>query len=127
LGVCLLTIFQNFILLLQKLIFSLNSRRRVLGITDGIHDLGGVRWELLLCLLVAWILVYGVIWKGLHQSGKIIWFTATFPYVILFILFIRGVTLEGASKGLLFYISPDWNRLLEAKVRFPFIFYFIEF
>jgi SNF family Na+-dependent transporter len=58
----------------------------------------------------------------LHQSGKIIWFTATFPYVILFILFIRGVTLEGASKGLLFYISPDWKRLLEAKVRFPFIF-----
>ncbi len=126
-GVRLLTIFANIILLLQKLIFSFNSRRHVLGITDGIHELGEIRWELLLCLLVAWILVYGVIWKGLHQSGKIIWFTATFPYLILFILFIRGVTLEGASKGLLFYIKPDWARLAEAKVRFPFIFYLKKF
>ena len=88
----------------------------MLGITDGIHDMGTIRWELLICLLVGWTLVYGVIWKGLHQSGKIIWFTATFPYVILFILFIRGVTLDGAVDGILFYVTPDWNKLLEAKV-----------
>lgn len=89
---------------------------RVLGITDGIHDMGELQWEILICLLVAWIMVYGVIWRGLNQSGKIVWFTALFPYVILFILFIRGVTLEGASKGILFYLTPEWKRLTEAKV-----------
>ncbi|XP_067009131.2 sodium- and chloride-dependent GABA transporter 1 [Anabrus simplex] len=86
--------------------------RRVLEISDGIEDLGGMQWELLGCLAVAWTLVYLIIWRGLHQSGKIIWFTALFPYVVLVILLFRAVTLDGASKGLLFYITPRWEELL---------------
>lgn len=78
--------------------------------------MGSLRPELVIYLFVAWLLVYMVIWKGLHQSGKIIWCTALFPYAILCILFIRGVTLEGASEGLLFYLKPDWSKLAEPKV-----------
>ena len=40
-------------------------------------------------LLLGWIIVYGIIWKGLHSSGKIIWFTALFPYFVLTILFFK--------------------------------------
>lgn len=90
--------------------------RRVLGITDGIHDIGSLRWELVLGLFVASTLVYIVIYRGLHQSGKIIWVTALFPYVILSVLFFRGITLAGAFDGLLFYITPVWSKLLDPKV-----------
>ncbi|XP_022650591.1 sodium- and chloride-dependent GABA transporter 1-like isoform X2 [Varroa destructor] len=89
---------------------------KVLGITSGLHEMGELRSELVVYLLIAWVLVYMVIWKGLHQSGKIIWCTALFPYLILLILFTRGVTLEGASEGLLFYLKPDWSKLREPKV-----------
>ncbi|XP_042907989.1 sodium- and chloride-dependent GABA transporter 2 [Parasteatoda tepidariorum] len=90
--------------------------RYVLGITDGIHDMGSLRWELALYLFAAWVFTYFIIWKGLHQSGKIIYVTALFPYVILTILLIRGVTLEGATNGILYLVTPNWDKLTETKV-----------
>ena len=38
------------------------------GLEEG---LGGVQWELVGCLGLAWVLVYLIVWKGLHQSGKV--------------------------------------------------------
>lgn len=90
--------------------------RRVLGITEGIENLGVLQWELALYLVFAWIFVYFIIWRGLHQSGKIIYITALFPYVILTVLLIRGATLDGAVDGILYFVTPEWSKLLEPKV-----------
>ncbi|XP_043507739.1 sodium- and chloride-dependent GABA transporter 1-like [Frieseomelitta varia] len=86
--------------------------RRVLGMTSGIESIGGIQWELLGCLTIGWLFVYFIIRRGLHQSGKIIWFSALFPYVVLFILLGRAITLDGSYDGLLYYITPRWNELL---------------
>ncbi|XP_075014999.1 sodium- and chloride-dependent GABA transporter 2 isoform X13 [Calonectris borealis] len=85
--------------------------RRVLKISDGIQHLGSLRWELALCLLLAWIICYFCIWKGVKSTGKVVYFTATFPYLMLVVLLIRGVSLPGASQGILFYLYPDLSRL----------------
>ena len=88
----------------------------VLHLTDGIEDAGPVRWQLVLCLIVAWIMVYFCLWKGIKSSGKVVYFTATFPYVILVVLFFRGITLSGASKGIFYYIKPNFSKLGDADV-----------
>ncbi|XP_049639169.1 sodium- and chloride-dependent betaine transporter [Suncus etruscus] len=90
--------------------------RRVLSITSGIHDLGTLRWELALCLLLAWILCYFCIWKGVKTTGKVVYFTATFPYLMLIIILIRGVTLPGAYEGIIYYLKPDLFRLKDPQV-----------
>ncbi|XP_033111858.1 sodium- and chloride-dependent glycine transporter 1-like [Anneissia japonica] len=88
----------------------------VLGISDGLHEIGGVRWQLLVCLVIAWVVVYLCLIRGIHSSGKVVYFTATFPFVLLFILFIRGVTLPGAMDGIIYFIKPNFSKLLSLKV-----------
>uniref|UniRef100_A0A7N6A2E3 Transporter n=1 Tax=Anabas testudineus TaxID=64144 RepID=A0A7N6A2E3_ANATE len=90
--------------------------RRVLKISDGIEHMGGMRWELAMCLALAWFICYFCIWKGPKSTGKVVYVTATFPYFMLLILLIRGVTLPGAYDGIKFYLYPDISRLSDPQV-----------
>lgn len=51
---------------------------------------------------------------------QVVYFTATFPYLILLMLLVRGVTLDGAWKGIKFYLTPQFDHLLSSKVSRPF-------
>uniref|UniRef100_A0A663DM34 Solute carrier family 6 member 2 n=1 Tax=Aquila chrysaetos chrysaetos TaxID=223781 RepID=A0A663DM34_AQUCH len=82
----------------------------------GIHDLGLPRWQLSLCLLVVVIILFFSLWKGVKTSGKVVWITATLPYVVLFVLLIHGITLPGAYNGINAYLHIDFRRLKEATV-----------
>ncbi|XP_077263039.1 sodium- and chloride-dependent glycine transporter 1 [Temnothorax americanus] len=88
----------------------------VLGISSGIEETGSIRPSLAACLFLAWIIVFLCLSKGVQSSGKVVYFTALFPYVVLIVLFIRGILLPGANEGVLFYLTPDWRRLTSAKV-----------
>ena len=50
------------------------------------------------------------------SSGKSAYFTALFPYVVILILLIRGVTLEGAWDGIYYFVVPEWHRIYDIKV-----------
>ncbi|XP_070791442.1 sodium- and chloride-dependent glycine transporter 2 [Pituophis catenifer annectens] len=88
----------------------------VLKISAGIEYPGEIRWPLALSLFLAWAIVYASLAKGIKTSGKVVYFTATFPYVVLIILLIRGVTLPGAGAGMWYFITPKWEKLIDAMV-----------
>lgn len=48
---------------------------------------------------------------------QVVYVTATVPYLILLILFFRGVTLDGAGDGVLYYVKPRLHSLMDLKVR----------
>ncbi|XP_019112069.2 sodium- and chloride-dependent neutral and basic amino acid transporter B(0+) [Larimichthys crocea] len=86
--------------------------------SSGLDETGPIVWHLALCLLMGTILVAAVLIRGIKSSGKVVYFTATFPYVVTLILLIRGVTLEGARDGLEFFIGSQSNlkKLTEGQV-----------
>ncbi|CAG0925071.1 unnamed protein product, partial [Notodromas monacha] len=71
----------------------------VLKISTGVDDPQAMRWELVLALFVAWILVYFSIWKSVKSSGKVVYFTALFPYVIMVVFLVSCLNLPGAKAG----------------------------
>ncbi|KAK3750882.1 hypothetical protein RRG08_029803 [Elysia crispata] len=87
----------------------------MLKISGGIDDLGGIRWEIVLCLLLTWTLTFMSLSRGTQSMGKVVYFTALFPYLVLSILFIRGITLEGCEKGIIYYLTPDFAKLKTAQ------------
>jgi solute carrier family 6 GABA transporter-like protein 6/8/11/12/13 len=90
--------------------------KKVLQIGDGIEDFDSLRWELVACLICAWVLVYFAIWKSIKSSAKVRYFTATLPFVLIIVFLAKSLTLEGADKGMKYFFKPKFHLLLEAKV-----------
>ncbi|XP_054610390.1 sodium- and chloride-dependent GABA transporter ine [Dunckerocampus dactyliophorus] len=89
---------------------------KMLQQTPGVGEAGAIRWEIFLILVLAWLLVYLCIFKGVKSTGKVVYLTALLPYVILIALLINNVQLPGALQGILFFIVPEWDKLLVVEV-----------
>ncbi|XP_047195084.1 sodium- and chloride-dependent GABA transporter 2 isoform X2 [Hippoglossus stenolepis] len=90
--------------------------REVLRLSSNLDELGPVSWKLALCLAVVWLVCYFCVWKGVKSTGKVVYLTATFPYVMLFVLLVRGATLPGATQGIIYYLKPNHTRLADPQV-----------
>ena len=50
---------------------SICFRHHVLGISDGIENMGAPRWQLALALFIAWVFIFLCLCKGVKTSGKV--------------------------------------------------------
>ena len=88
----------------------------VLQSTHSINHIGVLNWHLAICLALAWVLVFGMASKGVESAGSAVYVTATFPYAVLVVLLVRGLTLPGASLGLRFLLVPKMSKLFDWQV-----------
>lgn len=94
-----------------------NFRKEVLHERENINDgIGLPNWELVIGLFVSWAVIFLIIIRGVKSSGKASYFLAIFPYVVLLILLIRALTLEGSIDGIIYFIKPQWEEILNPKV-----------
>lgn len=84
--------------------------------SNGFDHMGYLRPELVVCLMIVYLLHFMSLFRGLETSGKVVWVTATAPYIILSILLIRGLFLPGAKMGIEYYLSPKLERLRDPQV-----------
>lgn len=81
--------------------------RETLNISTSISDSGSIQWWILLCLTCAWSVLYVCVIRGIETTGKAVYITSTLPYVVLTIFLIRGLTLKGATNGIVFLFTPN--------------------
>lgn len=91
--------------------------RTIMNQSNNLEDgLGPPSLELACYLLLSWIVIFLVMIKGVKSSGKVSYFLALFPYVVLVTLLARALTLEGSWNGVKYFITPDFKKLLEPQV-----------
>lgn len=88
----------------------------VLQISSGIDVIGGINLPVFFALAATWIIIYFCVFKGVKSAEKVIAVTMPLPIILLVILFLRGITLEGAGIGILAYLTPDFSALLDPKI-----------
>ncbi len=87
-----------------------------LNLSDGAWSSGGIQWNIFILVIAVWALIYFVLYKGvksgIEKASKLL-----MPVlVIIMILFtIRGVTLPGAVEGLNVLLTPNFDKILDAK------------
>jgi len=95
---------------------SIYFQHTALDASPSISHMSTVNWTLFGYLTLAWVAIFMIIYKGIESAGKVVYFTSTFPYIVMFIMLIRGVTLTGASKGIEFYITPKFDEIFKLDV-----------
>lgn len=68
-----------------------------------------ITW-MLITVVVGFVVCAGGLRNGVERVAKIM---MSFLFVIMLVLVVRSVTLPGASKGIAFYLKPDFNRMME--------------
>ena len=94
-------------------------QRKVLGahLSTGFNDLShGIKPDMLLCVFFVFVLTTGCLVKGIKTSGKVVYVTALLPYICLAVLIFQSLMLDGAYEGLLYYITPQYDKLFELRV-----------
>lgn len=89
----------------------------VMNEPDNIDDgIGDPDWRLVIGLLVAWVILFLIVIRGLRSIGKVSYFLAVFPYLVMLVLLIHGSALPGAGRGVEYFFKPTWDKLLDAQV-----------
>lgn len=53
--------------------------------------------------------------KLVFDIFQVVYVTATAPYVFLTVMFVKGLTLDGAMDGIMVFLTPDFSKLLTVQ------------
>ena len=75
-----------------------------------------VNMWLVLFLAIIWLAIFISVSRGIKLMSKVSLVLMPICPVLLVILFVRGVLLDGAAQGILYYATPRFELLLNANV-----------
>lgn len=88
----------------------------VLSLSTSLTSTNTLNKDTVIYLIFAYAIVFIVIMRGLRLNGHLSVASVIVPYLMFITLFIRAVTLEGALDGLLYYITPNWEKFRDIDI-----------
>lgn len=87
-----------------------------LGKSDGLFDITGYQFWIAFSFVVLAIINFLIIYEGIDTSKYTVYFIVPLPYILMSVLFIKGLTLEGNYIGWKYLIKPDWSKLFTFQI-----------
>ncbi|XP_055893973.1 uncharacterized protein LOC106067429 isoform X4 [Biomphalaria glabrata] len=84
--------------------------------SDSFLHAGELRWQLCLCLLTTWTIIFIFLIKGFKPGGKTTYLFLILTALALIILLVRSSSLPGGHDGLSFLFTLQWSKLMEGEV-----------
>lgn len=89
---------------------------KLLELNLGPYSWGQVQWELIIFVFATWVAVFITLRRTILFSSHPSSCFSLLPYAILLVLFARSLMFEGARNGILFFIQPDFNELMNSEI-----------
>ncbi|XP_053213765.1 sodium-dependent serotonin transporter-like [Panonychus citri] len=89
---------------------------RLLHFDNNVSLLGGIRWDLAICLFFIWLIVFISLRKPVVFSSNPTFCLAIVPSTVFTILFFKAIFLPGAQKGLVYFFKPTWEGLCQPEI-----------
>ena len=84
--------------------------------TTGTVEGSNIPGIMLICLLIAWGMIFYCIRNGAKSVGKIIKLTVFAPVVLLIVMAVKGCTMPGAMEGIRMFFVPDPGAFLDPSL-----------
>ena len=85
------------------------------GVSYSFDNYGSFNPLMMVCLAGAWAIIWFALAKGVRGSVQLIYCSVLYPYVCLIFLFAVAISLKGASRGMLYYLKPEWSHVVESS------------
>jgi len=82
------------------------------GIDQGEGSFNGY---LVLCLFLVYVMIFCSTFKGVKSASIVVMVTMPLPFLLLFIILIRGATLDGADKGIEEYLNVVGDKISDSE------------
>ena len=103
--------FTNLPDMSERLNAAKNLWAQTIQTTGTVTGWSTISIPVIICLLIAWGLIYYCIRNSAHSVGKVIKYIVFMPIIILVIMAIKGLSMDGAMEGIKRLFIPDFNAL----------------
>ncbi|XP_060555847.1 sodium- and chloride-dependent glycine transporter 1-like isoform X2 [Ruditapes philippinarum] len=89
---------------------------QVLQLSSGVSDFSPVILRYFLYMFLFRLVILLGSWKSIKSIEKVIYVTATVPFIMTVAIFIRSLMLPGSADGIYYFFYPEFDKILKARV-----------